>query len=327
MVRRLVGDEAIPAEPLKTVHIVGLGAVGTVMGIALVRAGVEVHTYRGNGPDVRTLRVSYHDRVETVGVRHHARALPNVRGRDAVLIAVKWPHLRSALSLIAPRLTRDNPLLLPQNGLVDIELASVAARHHVAPVVVHVAARSVRRGVIVVHTGPKFLVPHSLTVLGRVPLEREGFSFLHARNLAVAQRLKVLVACTSAPMALRGVSIGEAFGDVQLRRELVAVAQEAATVLIAHGRGDRRLKQDADLLIGRMTEGSIVDPATMRSAYTSLHEDLNVRHLATEARWLNGLIVRLGRRLGIPTPINASLLSRVRQTERGRPLSRLRGNG
>jgi 2-dehydropantoate 2-reductase len=325
MATRLVGNEASPGEPLRTVHIVGLGAVGTVMGIALARAGVDVHTYRGNGPDVRRLRVSCHDRVLTVGVHHHARALPHVRGRDAVLIAVKWPHLRSALSLIAPRLTRDNPLLLPQNGLVDIELASIAARHHVAPVVVHVAARSVRRGVIVVHTRPKFLVPRALAVFSSAPLEREGFSFLDARNFAVAQRLKVLVACTSAPMALRGASIGEAFSDPQLRRELVAVAQEAATVLVAQAHDDRRFKREADRLIERMVEGSLVDRATMRCAYTSFHEDLNVRHLTTEARWLNGLIVRLGRRVGVPTPINASLVSKVKRIERRRRLSSLRG--
>jgi 2-dehydropantoate 2-reductase len=327
MAKRSVEDEPVPPVPLSRVHVVGLGAVGTVMAMALARAGVDVHIYRGNGPDVRTLRVSYRGRVETIGVRHHSRSMPQVRGRDAVLISVKWPHLRSALSLIAPRLTRENPLLLPQNGLVDIELRSFAAQYHIAPVVVHVVARSVRRGAIVVHTGPKFLVPRPLALLGSVPLEREGFSFLDARHFAVAQRLKVLVACTSAAMALRGVSIGEAFGHKELRRELVAVAQEAATVLIAHAHGDRRLKQDAGLLIRRMIAGSLVPPAMMGSAYTSLHEDLNVRHQTTETRWLNGLIVRLGRQLGIATPINASIVSMVRQTERRRPICQPRGNG
>jgi 2-dehydropantoate 2-reductase len=309
-------DETVATVPIAVVHITGLGAVGTAMAIALARAGVEVHTYRGRGPDVRVLRASYGDRVERAVVRHHRCVEPVVRDGDAVLIAVKWPHLRRVLSRLAPSMTRDNPLFLPQNGLPDLELRSLAARRHVVPVVVHAATRSVCRGAIVVHTKPRFLMPHSAGVSSGASLEREGFAFLDARQFAVEQRLKMLVACTSAPMALRGASIGEAFADTALRGELVAVAREAAAVLVAHAHGDPRLKREADVLIRKMDTGSFVDTRLMRAAYTSLHEDLNERRAKTETPWLNGLIVRLGRRLGLPTHLNASIVSMVRQVER-----------
>src|SRR5258708_2023678 len=98
--------------PLSTVHVVGLGAVGTVMAIGLARAGADVHTYRSARGRVRILRAWYGDRMEAVRVTQHSRAFPTVRRHDAVLLALKWPHLQRVLSLIGPGLSGDNPLLL-----------------------------------------------------------------------------------------------------------------------------------------------------------------------------------------------------------------------
>lgn len=301
-----------------TVHVVGLGAIGTLMAMGFAKAGIDVHIYDGDRRADATLQVFYGDHIDTVRVRKHTSDLPELGDGDAVVLAIKWPSLRNTLSRLIPRLTRNNFLLLPQNGLVCFELPWLTRQLQVVPVVVHVAARAVRRGFVAAHMRPRFLLPRFFKVSEYSRLEREGFSFLDAPQFSVQQRLKVLVACTSAPMALRGVSIGEAFSRPELRSELVTVACEASTVLLAYSQGNLLLKEEVHLLLKHLADGSLVDLSAMRSAYTSLHEDLNVRHSQTETDWLNGLVVRLGQQFGIPTPVNQAVVARVRALERRR---------
>jgi ketopantoate reductase len=311
--------EGAAGRPFNTVHVIGLGAIGTVVATCLAKAGLAVHTYGGGHGSHRSLQTSYSDRVDQTDVFSHRCALPNVRTGDAVLIAVKWPHLLAVLEAIKPRLNCTNFLLCPQNGLVDRELAGLPNSGNIIPVVAHVAAECVTRGSIVVHTVPRLLVPNYSCFPSPRALENEGFTFMNEHDFSIAQRVKLLVACTSAKMALVGASIGEAFSDSCLRKELLAIAAEAAQVLILDAPGDRRLREEANRVLDLISSGNLVEATAMKSAYTSMHGDLNVRHQKTETSWLNGLIVRMGNVLGLRTSVNAAILASINERERRRP--------
>jgi len=120
-------------------------------------------------------------------------------------------------------------------------------------------------------------------------------------------------------MSLVGASIGEAFSDSRLRKELLAIAVEAAQVLILDAPGDGRLRAEANRVLDLISSGNLIKGTVMKSAYTSMHGDLNIRHQKTETPWLNGLIVRMGRVLGLGTPVNAAILASIDERERCRP--------
>jgi ketopantoate reductase len=53
-------------------------------------------------------------------------------------------------------------------------------------------------------------------------------------------------------------------------------------------------------------------PETLRT-YASMYQDLYLGRPSNEAAYLNGEIVALGRKLGIPTPFNSTLLEMINQ--------------
>lgn len=298
----------IPPVP---VHVVGLGAVGTLLAVALAKAGFSVHTYGGTAAPRRCLTVRHAGREETVVVTDHPATLPHVQEKEAVIVAVKWPHLQTILSAIGPTLSSGNPLLLPQNGMVDVELRSFAKTLTLVPIVVHASALTIERGTVVANGNAEFLVRDDAPLPRTPNLEKEGFRFLPEREFRIAQILKLLIACTSAKMALRQMSIGAAFRDPYFRNELAAIAREAASVLATYYEGDPCLKSEADNLVQRIALGMLVDVDSLERAYTSLHYDLNVHHQETEAPWLNGFVNRLARHLRILAPLNNSILKEL----------------
>jgi ketopantoate reductase len=255
--------------------------------------------------------VQREEREEAAVVDNHRVMMPHVQEQEAVLVAVKWPQMQSVLSEIGPRISFSRPLLLPQNGLVDEELRGFASYHRLVPIIVHASAVSIEHGTVIANGNAQFLMPDDAPFPSSTSLEREGFRFLSAREFRLAQILKLLIACTSAKMALRRVSIGAAFRDPHIRGELAAIVKEAASVLVTHCDGDPHLKREIDDLVQRITSGTLIDVDSMESAYTSLHYDLNVRRQETEAPWLNGFVERLARRFRIDTPLNNSLLEEL----------------
>jgi len=299
-------------QPSVNVHVVGLGAVGTVLAAALAAAGFRVHTYKAGANDGAPLVVASPAHTQLTDVTWHGTDLPTVGDSDAVVVAVKWPYLERVIDTLAPRLTQSNPIILPQNGLVD---ECVRAPFRCIPIVVHASAHVHTRGRVTIHTGPAFLVREMDHALPEELLRRAGFVALDNDAFAVAQRVKLLTASLSLKIALAGVTIGDAFSDRVFRNELVALVREGQRVFLADEPGDLNLITATDVLVDRVSTGQLVDSLAMHEAYPSLHYDLNVHRRTTEAAWLNGYIVRLGASMGIRTPLNIGILAELTARE------------
>jgi 2-dehydropantoate 2-reductase len=103
------------------------------------------------------------------------------------------------------------------------------------------------------------------------------------------------------------VANGAVLDDPAARALVEAAAREVASVARARGitlAGDPAV--DA-LSVARRTAGNL----------SSMRQDL-ARRAATEIEFLNGAVEREGRRLGVPTPVNAQLARQVRELQAAR---------
>src|SRR5438105_1451563 len=141
---------------VSTIHIVGLGAIGTLLGVAFTKAGLSVHTYSGGNSSVRRLTRRHNNQNDTVLVTNHRARIPQLQENEAVLVSVKWPHLKAALSSLSPFLHHTS-VLLPQNGIMDEEVLGLCSRQvEIIPVIVRASAKNLKRGTVVSYGNAEF---------------------------------------------------------------------------------------------------------------------------------------------------------------------------
>eukprot|EP00933_Yihiella_yeosuensis_P009350 TRINITY_DN115228_c0_g1_i1.p1 TRINITY_DN115228_c0_g1~~TRINITY_DN115228_c0_g1_i1.p1 ORF type:complete len:228 (-),score=39.32 TRINITY_DN115228_c0_g1_i1:65-718(-) len=140
------------------------------------------------------------------------------------------------------------------------------------------------------------------------------------------QRGKVLLNMTNAVNALSGLAITPMFMDASYRKVLAASIREARAVFEAESiipEADE--KKDAFLLrwfvtfllspqwLFEMTFGRKLKGRG--DGFTSMAQDLKAKRVPTEIDFLNGAIVKLGQRYGIPTPVNVRIIALVKEAE------------
>ena len=300
------------------VVVLGAGAVGSLLGAKLARAGHEVllvgrpdhvGAIRARGLEVRGL---------TRGRFHLPAAvrLAPATEAEAVLLTVKAVDVGRAARLLARRLAHPTPVLALQNGLGIEErvVASLRAGGWRAP------QRWVVRGLN--SMGATFLGPGRIVHAGAGPIVLPGGARgISARSRARLERLldeagvphrraadferevwrKLLVNASINPVtALHGVPNG-ALRRPQLEREARELRREAQRVAAAVGYAFTDAEADRDFLT--------VVRATARNR-SSMLQDID-RGRRTEIRAISGAIAGLARRRRVPVPATRRVLGRV----------------
>ena len=109
--------------------------------------------------------------------------------------------------------------------------------------------------------------------------------------------------------ALHECTIGQLVGNPNTRMQVEHIVRETFEVITAAGA--RTYWASVDDYLEHLFERLI--PATA-SHETSMLQDLR-RRKRTEIGFLNGAIVRLGRKHGVPTPVNASVTAKIKRLE------------
>jgi 2-dehydropantoate 2-reductase len=242
---------------------------------------------------------------------------------DLVLVLVKSHQTASVAPVAARAVAPGGMVLTLQNGLGNREILTAAAASATAAAV-DLAAQRVAAGVT--SMGATGLAPARVraggpgsTVIGTTPateratrdlaaLWREGgmeiditedIERLLWRKLAVNAAINPL-------SALLGVPNGRLLEALDLRGTLVAAAREVGAVAAARGIDLGADPAELALDVARRT-------ADNRS---SMLQDV-LRGAETEIDAISGAVVREGRRLGVPTPVNAAMWEAVRRIGEG----------
>ena len=317
------------------IGIIGAGAIGSVVGGLLTKAGRDV-TLIDQGPEhveamkTRGLRLSGTCGEHTIPVKalhlHEAQSLREPL--DTVFIAVKSYDTEWATQLGLSYLRRPNGVVVDfQNGINDERVAAVAGRERTLGCVITISAGLYEAG---------HATRTDTGLLGFKVGEHDGSDSPRAQDLArilndvapsrVTTNLwgerwsKLAVNCMANPLAgLSGLGSAEIRSERTPRRIAIHVAAEVIRVGRALGRQIEPLfgieaQRFVDAADGRgleEVEADMAAEAKRRSGgRPSFLQDV-LKGRRTEIDYLNGYVSEQGRRAGVATPFNDAIVAEI----------------
>ena len=326
---RLEGAEWAHGEngPVQVV-VLGAGAIGSLLGARLHEAGVSVRLIgkKAHVDAIQAAGLMVRGRKESHLVR--LPATTTLAGAaDLILLTVKSQDVRAACREIA-ELHSNATVVTMQNGVrSDGEAADILGRDRIVGCVLNVSATYLEPGVVEQNTGILLQIgapfPESA---GRVQPVLDVLSMalrtVLVPDIARARWTKLMSNVNNAIMTITGLPIGRALRQQGLARLAIATIREGVKTAEAggfpldHSRRARQFRLMSGLprpianfvfgprLAGDFPPDSQFGPSTLQSLR---------RGSSSELDYLNGEIVKLGQKIGRPTPYNRGLLETGRQ--------------
>jgi 2-dehydropantoate 2-reductase len=290
------------------IGIIGTGAMGSLFAAHLApisqvtvlgtwREAVDAMNERG----IRLERDTSHILVPV-----HAVTDPRgIRDMDVALIAVKGHQTERAARWAAEIIKSNGIALTLQNGLGNFEILS----HHVgvkrAAMGVTMQGATLLGAALVRHAGSGMTTlaaaPHNRAALAEIAelFNSAGIETHLANDVQSLMWSKLVVnSAINALSAIYRVPNGWLVNNPETRALMTAAAQETADVAAALG---------IRLPYGDPAARAIqVATATAANKSSTLQDVL--RGAPTELDRINGAVIREGKRLGVPTPVNEQLL-------------------
>ena len=296
------------------VAVMGAGAVGCYYGAMLARAGhavvligrpSHVEAVRANGLRLETKAFDEQVRLEA------STEAGAVQGADLVLFCVKSTDTESAAAQIQPHLAPGALVLTLQNGVDNDErVRAVLPSHDVAAAVVYVATEMAGPGHVKHHgRGELVIAPSRRSEEVAQALIAAGVPTQISDNVRGALWAKLVLNCAyNALSAVSQLPYGELVQGTGVTDVIRDVVAECLAVAKAEG---VVIPGDVDAAVRGIAQ-------SMPSQYSSTAQDL-ARGKRSEIDHLNGLVVRRGEALGVPTPANRVLFVMVKLLEGKQP--------
>lgn len=302
------------------IAILGAGALGCAIGATLTEAGHETWLLDRSPGHVETmrregLRIDDANGTRRIAVRATTVA-EEIGAADLVVVLVKSFHtdaaMRSALALVGP----ETAVLSLQNGLGHEDILSdIVGRERVLAGKTYVGG--VLRGPGHIQSGVAGKATYIGELDGRITsrvqaiaeaFEAAGLMTAVSDNIMGTMWDKLLVnVATGALAGITRLTYGQLYDEPLLKATaLAAVAEAMAT---ARAAGVKLSMTDPDQAWTLAREGL---PVAFK---TSMLQSLEKRSI-TEVDFINGSVVRWGERLGVPTPVNATLVACIKGIER-----------
>jgi 2-dehydropantoate 2-reductase len=296
---------------MKTIAVMGAGAVGCYFGAMLARAGhsvtligrpQHVDAVLARGLELETSRFHGH-----VAMRATTEA-SGVADADIVLFCVKSSDTESAGQAMLSHLKPGAVILSLQNGVDNAERLEAVLSMRVIPAVVYVATEMKGPG-HVKHHGRGELTFGPSSESSRVAAEFTEASIPTTVSEDAIAALWEKLVINSAYNALSAVAqlpygrVVELEGVADVMSDVVAECVAVARALGVPISGD-------------ITNRVAAIAAVMPDQYSSTAQDLK-RGKTSEIDYLNGYVVRKGAELGIATPANRVLHVIVKLVESG----------
>jgi len=297
------------------IAVVGAGAVGGYFGGMLARAGAQV-TFIGRPAFVDAVRENGLF-LDTVQFQEHVKVqastdLTTAHDAGIILFCVKTTDSTETARALAKVLANDAVIVSMQNGVDNAEQILAASGLKALPAAVYVAAsvpapgtvKHVGRGDLVL--GPQNEITQRLAAM----FTRADVPCRISENLAGELWTKLVWNCAlNALSALGKVTYGEILASADAKQLLETTVYEVLAVAKASGIQPAGL-QDAKAALA----GAYKVAEQMAATRSSTAQDM-MRNKKTEIDSLNGFIVRRGRELNIPVPVNHALFTLVKLAE------------
>jgi 2-dehydropantoate 2-reductase len=314
----------------------GAGAIGGTIGAYFARAGPEVVFVDRAADHVETINtrgLSIEGPIAEFNIKARAFSPETLEGKfGTVFLCVKAHHTLEAVRALEPHLNPDGVVVSAQNGLNELEIASVVGEprtvgcfvnfgaDYIEPGVIHYAGR----GAVVIGELNGAITPR-LEALRQLMLEFDDramcstniWGFLWGK-LAYGAQLFVT--------ALTNESIADALASPQHRKLFIEIAREVMRVAAArgikpegfNGFDPHAFTPEANLEVATQSlEEMVIFNRKSAKTHTGIWRDLAVRKRQTEVDAQLGSIVKLGAEVGVPAPITKRLIEMIHEIERG----------
>ncbi|HEU4389978.1 MAG TPA: 2-dehydropantoate 2-reductase [Blastocatellia bacterium] len=308
--------------------VVGAGAVGCDVGGLLHAAGASVlfvarpaiaeAIQRGLTIVTRAKETRFTGRVVT--------AIDNIDPEpgDILLLTVKTQSTAGVIQALSEKYSRTAPVVCMQNGVVNEEIAARSFDRVYAGLVLLTAVQ-LKPDVIFVSQGNTLAVgcyPDGRDELAermRSDFVRAGFDAIASSYVMAMKWGKLVSNLNNATHAITGYSMDQSMADPEMRLLMADIREEGMRVLDAAGIAvEPPDGEPSPIRIRKMTEDLRQPPKPPadnpdalpedRRAYASMWQDLYHGRKSHEADFLNGEIIRIGKKVGVPTPYNIELL-------------------
>jgi 2-dehydropantoate 2-reductase len=317
-----------PPKHQMRILICGTGAVGTYIGVSLALAGQRV-VFMEKADQVQYLRESglsltiqgKKNRLVTpqvAGSIHEAMALGPY---DAGILAIKAYDTSGFLEATAEHKSSFPPILCMQNGVENEgRIAEVLGEHKVIAGTLTSAIGKPGRGEVVLEKkrGVGIAAGHPISPLLISVINHAGMNArLYSNPPAMKWSKMVTNLLANASSAILDMTPGEIYADARLFALEVKQVREALAVMRALAIRPVDLPGVPVRILCALFESlpmALSQPLLASSLGSgrgekmpSFHIDLHSGRGASEVEYLNGAVVRMGQRMGIPTPVNCSL--------------------
>jgi len=303
-------------KPVRTVVILGAGAMGSLFAARMAKAGIGVTLVDVNEQRLAMIArdgLVLSDNDGTSHIAIDARLAGDVAGPiDLILLFTKSLHSAAAARSLA-HLAKDGPTALTlQNGLGNAEaLAEVFGPERVLMGTAHVPAeleppnKVISAGFKHVHLGGYTPAAQVLAAPVADALALAGFSPTVAEDAPAAVWSKLAFNASLNALALVAGASNADMNNEWGKRIAHAIVAEAVAVAAAAG-----IALDGAEIV------ATVDQALAEHGHhkASMLQDYEAGR-PTEIEFINGAVAREGERLGVPTPVTATLADIVRLME------------
>jgi 2-dehydropantoate 2-reductase len=319
------------------IAVIGTGANGASIGADFVRAGYDV-TFIEQWPDhVEAMRkngvtVNMPDEtvVTPVNAIHLCQVAEVKQKFDLIFMLVKAYDTRWAAELIKPVIADGGLVVGLQNGMSIDDLSDVLGPNRVMGAVIECCSNMFEPGVCNRETPPEgsWFGLGGLTPATHQRAESVAEVLRHAGRVDIYDDIRSakwmkLVANASelVTSALLNMPLHEVSKDPEMVVYMKQCAKEALAVCIASGSkivpifGLTEAEQDPDKYAVELFD-QVMAHFTFPNTLTTVLQDWRKGRRA-EINEINGLVVNLGAKLGIPTPANTVTLDIAKRIEAG----------
>lgn len=319
------------------IAIYGAGSLGTILGAYISKAGVSIDLINRNKAHIEALNTQGAQVVGTVQFTQPVVAYTpeEMRGQyDILFLMTKQQHNTEVVTMLKDFLAPDGVLVTFQNGLPEVQIASILGEQRVLGCTVAWGATMQSAGVCELTSEPDALsfslgaisanrskhfakVKELLELMGTVDIED---------NFLGTRWSKLLInASFSGMSAVLGCTFGEAAKPRASRRIVQALIKECIDVCQA---GGIRIEpvQGKDIVALLNYKNSIkkafsyfIIPIAIRKhakLKASMLQDIEKGKL-TEVDAINGAVSEYGRKVSCPTPMNDRVVDIIHRIERG----------
>lgn len=316
--------------------IYGAGAMGTVLGAYIAKAGVQVDLINHNREHVAALKSGGAHIIGTVEFTVPVNAIlpEEMFGKyDVIFLMTKQRHNAEVLKFIEPHLSDEGVICTTQNGLPEPSVAAVVGEERTVGCAISWGATFIGEGKSELTTRPDGLefalgtlydnarkldmVKPYLECMGKVTVEN---NFIGARWSKLT-----INSAFSALSAITGYTFGGVCDDKYARKVAQALLKECIDTAAACGIVPEKVQgHDLAKLFGY--KGAIkkrisyaIIPKAMkkhRALLSSMLMDLR-RGRMCEIDLINGVVSEYGKKVGFPTPLNDRAQEIIRRIESG----------